>query len=89
MQRILERAAARENRRELYETLAGRAGLDLQPRASWLLYRLAESPHASGFVLKGATLFALWTSDPHRATVPALGKCSSALRQFSPSLSSR
>ncbi len=44
MQRILERAASRENRRELYETLAGRAGLDLQPRASWLLYRLADRP---------------------------------------------
>ncbi len=33
-----------------------------------LLYRLAESPHAGGFVLKGATLFALWTTDEHRAT---------------------
>ena len=29
IQRILERAASRENRRELYETLATRAGLDL------------------------------------------------------------
>ncbi|HEY3444852.1 MAG TPA: nucleotidyl transferase AbiEii/AbiGii toxin family protein [Myxococcales bacterium] len=33
-----------------------------------LLYRLAESPHSGGFVLKGAMLFALWTGQPHRAT---------------------
>jgi EmrB/QacA subfamily drug resistance transporter len=43
--RILERAASRENRREVYETLAARAGLDLDPRACWLLYRLAEDPN--------------------------------------------
>jgi len=33
-----------------------------------LLYRLAVSPHASCFVLKGAALFTLWTGLPHRAT---------------------
>jgi predicted nucleotidyltransferase component of viral defense system len=33
-----------------------------------LLYRLALSRHASSFVLKGATLFMLWTDKPHRAT---------------------
>lgn len=33
-----------------------------------LLYRLAVSPHASHFVLKGAALFTLWTGQPHRAT---------------------
>ena len=33
-----------------------------------LLYRLATSPHADRFVLKGATLFALWLGRPHRAT---------------------
>ena len=33
-----------------------------------LLYRLASSPHASRFVLKGAALFTLWTGKPHRAT---------------------
>ncbi len=44
IRRILERAASRENSRELYETLAGRAGLDLDPRACWLLYRLSERP---------------------------------------------
>jgi EmrB/QacA subfamily drug resistance transporter len=39
---LLERAASRENRGELYGMLATRAGLDLQPRAVWLLYRLAD-----------------------------------------------
>jgi predicted nucleotidyltransferase component of viral defense system len=33
-----------------------------------LLYRLAESPRADDFVLKGATLFSLWLGAPHRAT---------------------
>jgi hypothetical protein len=33
-----------------------------------LLYRLASSRHASGFVLKGAALFTVWTGTPHRAT---------------------
>ena len=33
-----------------------------------LLYRLAVSPYASRFVLKGAALFTLWTGQPHRAT---------------------
>ena len=44
VQRLLERAASRENRRELYGMLATRAGLDLAPRACWLLYRLADRP---------------------------------------------
>ncbi len=47
VQRILERAASRENRSELYETLATRAGIDLAPRACWLLYRLADHPDLS------------------------------------------
>ena len=33
-----------------------------------LLYRLATSDHASRFILKGATLFTVWTGKPHRAT---------------------
>ncbi len=33
-----------------------------------LLYRLSKSRHASRFVLKGATLFGVWTGAPHRAT---------------------
>ncbi len=33
-----------------------------------LLYRLAVSPHAGHFVLKGAQLFRLWFDTPHRTT---------------------
>ncbi|HOX46046.1 MAG TPA: nucleotidyl transferase AbiEii/AbiGii toxin family protein [Myxococcota bacterium] len=33
-----------------------------------LLFRLASSKHAGRFVLKGASLFTLWTGKPHRAT---------------------
>ncbi len=33
-----------------------------------LLHRLAASPHAGTFLLKGAMLFAAWTKVPHRAT---------------------
>lgn len=33
-----------------------------------LLYRLASSPHSERFILKGATLFMLWTGKAHRAT---------------------
>ena len=44
IQLALERVSARENRGELYHTLAERAGLDLPPRSCWLLYRLAENP---------------------------------------------
>ena len=33
-----------------------------------LLYRLSQSPYADQFVLKGATLFALWTGTPYRPT---------------------
>jgi EmrB/QacA subfamily drug resistance transporter len=40
----LERISARENRAELYRTLAQRAGIDLAPRSCWLLYRLADRP---------------------------------------------
>jgi EmrB/QacA subfamily drug resistance transporter len=44
IRRLLDRAASRENRRELYGSLAARAGVDLEPRAVWLLYRLADRP---------------------------------------------
>jgi EmrB/QacA subfamily drug resistance transporter len=40
----LERVAQRENRHELYTALAGRAGLDLEARPCWLLYRFADRP---------------------------------------------
>lgn len=33
-----------------------------------LLYRVAVSPHGRRFVIKGATLFMIWTGKPHRAT---------------------
>lgn len=33
-----------------------------------LLYRLTRSRHHGSFILKGATLFTLWTGHPHRAT---------------------
>ena len=33
-----------------------------------LLYRLTRSPHRHRFVLKGATLFSLWSESPHRST---------------------
>lgn len=33
-----------------------------------LLYRLAATPHAGEFVLKGAMLFRLWADSPHRPT---------------------
>jgi EmrB/QacA subfamily drug resistance transporter len=43
----LQRMSVRENRGELYRTLALRAGIDLPPRQCWLLYRLAEQPPCS------------------------------------------
>ena len=43
----LQRASSRENRGELYRTLATRAGIDLPPRQCWLLYRLSEQPSCS------------------------------------------
>jgi DNA-binding MarR family transcriptional regulator len=47
IQLALERVSARENRTELYRTLAQRAGIDLPPRSCWLLYRLADQPAAN------------------------------------------
>jgi DNA-binding MarR family transcriptional regulator len=44
IQLALERVANRENRAELYQTLAHRAGIDLPSRSCWLLYRLADRP---------------------------------------------
>jgi hypothetical protein len=45
--RIVERALGRENAPDLYAGLAKRAGLDLDARASWLLFRFAERPDAA------------------------------------------
>ncbi len=47
IQRILELASRHENRRQLYERLTTRAGLDLAPRSAWMLYRLADQPASS------------------------------------------
>jgi len=44
IQLALERLSRRENRRELYTTLAERAGLQLDAGACWLLYRFADRP---------------------------------------------
>ncbi len=33
-----------------------------------VLQRLAHSPYAGQFILKGSTLFTIWTGQPHRAT---------------------
>jgi len=44
IQHSIQRFALRENRRELYSTLAERAGLELDPRSCWLLYRFADHP---------------------------------------------
>jgi EmrB/QacA subfamily drug resistance transporter len=41
---VLERMARRENRVQLYRSLADRAGLVLSPGSCWLLYRLADRP---------------------------------------------
>lgn len=54
VQLALQRVAARENRTELYRTLAERAGVDLPPGACWLLYRLADRPSSSLEEVAGA-----------------------------------
>lgn len=48
------------------------------------LYRLSVSPHAGGFVLKGAMLFQLWAAEPHRATrdVDLLGTGDSSVERL-------
>jgi len=47
IQLALERFSSRENRVELYQTLAARAGIDLPPRSCWLLYRVADQPSST------------------------------------------
>lgn len=41
-----------------------------------LLYRLSQSQYKDRFILKGATLFSVWSNTPHRATrdVDLLGR---------------
>jgi len=57
--RLLSRA---RRDREDFQRLLVRFAIDR------LLYRLSRSRHAGDFVLKGATLFVVWTGQPHRAT---------------------
>ncbi len=49
-----------------------------------LLYRLACSPHAASFVLKGACLFQMWSDLPHRPTrdLDLLGHGRGAIESF-------
>ena len=49
-----------------------------------LLYRVARSPHANLFVLKGACLFQLWSNHPHRPTrdLDLLGHGDGSITQF-------
>ena len=58
-QRLLNRSRARG---EDYQKVL------IQYAAERLLYRLARSLHSHRFVLKGATLFSLWSDAPHRPT---------------------
>jgi len=58
-QRLLNLSAKRG---ETFNILLVRYGIER------LLYRLTQSPHRERFVLKGATLFAVWTGKPHRPT---------------------
>lgn len=58
-QRLLNRARARAE--EFNYTLS-------QYAIERLLVRLGASSHRDRFVLKGATLFVLWSGEPHRAT---------------------
>jgi len=48
------------------------------------LYRLAQSSHAENFVLKGATLFAVWYNQPHRPTkdIDFLGFCNADMDEI-------
>jgi DNA-binding MarR family transcriptional regulator len=43
----LNRLLQRENRAEMYGRLTARAGLELEPRPTWLLCRFAEHPTSS------------------------------------------
>ncbi|MGV3623019.1 MAG: nucleotidyl transferase AbiEii/AbiGii toxin family protein [Archangium sp.] len=49
-----------------------------------VLYRLSKSTHVNEFIVKGATLFVLWTGAPHRATrdLDLLGKGNSDMSRL-------
>lgn len=56
----MQEAARREG--EDFQLVLTRYGLER------LLYRLSQSTHKNTFVLKGAVLFQIWSTIPHRAT---------------------
>jgi len=49
-----------------------------------VLCRLAASPHAERFLLKGATLFTVWEGSPHRLNRMASCSAKSRLSRFEP-----
>jgi hypothetical protein len=51
-----------ERRKEPFDLVLVRYGIER------LLYRLSRSTHAKKFLLKGATLFAIWSDGTHRPT---------------------
>lgn len=64
-----------QKRGEDYQRILGRYAIER------FLYRLGRSTYRDTFVLKGATLFTLWTGEAHRPTkdLDLLGKGSSAI----------
>jgi predicted nucleotidyltransferase component of viral defense system len=66
------------SRGEDFQFLLNRFGLER------LLYRLTQSAHAQVFVLKGATLFQLWTGHSHRPTrdLDLLGQGDPSITRF-------
>ena len=67
--------ALAQSKGEDYQRVLGRFAIER------FLYRLGRSPHRDKFVLKGATLFTLWTGQTHRPTkdLDLLGRGSSAI----------
>jgi predicted nucleotidyltransferase component of viral defense system len=66
-----------QNKGEDYQRVLGRFAIER------FLYRLGRSPHRDKFVLKGATLFTLWTGQTHRPTkdLDLLGRGSSVINE--------
>ena len=69
--------ALAQSKGEDYQRVLGRFAIERY------LYRLGRSPHRDKFVLKGATLFTLWTGQTHRPTkdLDLLGRGSSAISE--------
>jgi predicted nucleotidyltransferase component of viral defense system len=67
--------ALAQSRSQDYQRVLGRYAIER------FLYRLGRSPYRDKFVIKGATLFTLWTGDTHRPTkdLDMLGWGSSAI----------